>query len=643
MESPTAPVSNLPPDPLIGTLVDGRYRVISRIARGGMATVYEAVDTRLDRTVALKMMSTALAEDPGFVTRFRREARAAAQLSHPHVVGVFDQGEADGLPYLAMEYVQGRTLRDVLRDYGALSPEQALTVLDPVLEALSAAHDAGFVHRDVKPENILISDDGRVKVTDFGLARAVTNTTTATQGMIIGTVAYLSPEHVEHGDADARSDVYGSGICLFEMVTGQVPFAAENPITVAYQHVNADVPAPSSLRRTIPPDVDALVATATRRDPNLRYPDCRAFLADVRRVRRSLPPPQPLSKDSHDTLVVPDDLALAAAAGATPVPAVTARPLTPGEAAVGATGSAAKSGGRRRRGRGWIIAILLLLAVGGAAAAGWYLAAGPGKQVTVPGIIGLDEQAAATALQDVGLRLEVSGQEFSETVAAGLVLSSDPAPGASTGVDSLISVVLSQGPERYAVPDVVGEPLAIARTTLSEANLGVGIITEAWDSSIAAGSIVSTVPGVGEELMSGTLIDIVVSKGPKPVKIPGLTGVSADEASAQLEAAGLIVTTSEEFSSSIASGLVISTSPEKGARVDVGGTVALVVSKGPPPVEVPFLIDMIKEDAVALLQSLGLNVDINEPPFTPLNRVIAQDPSSGTLVPAGSTVTITII
>ena len=643
MESPTAPVSNLPPDPLIGTLVDGRYRVISRIARGGMATVYEALDTRLDRTVALKMMSTALAEDPGFVTRFRREARAAAQLSHPHVVGVFDQGEADGLPYLAMEYVQGRTLRDVLRDYGALSPEQALTVLDPVLEALSAAHDAGFVHRDVKPENILISDDGRVKVTDFGLARAVTTTTTATQGMIIGTVAYLSPEHVEHGDADARSDVYGSGICLFEMVTGQVPFAAENPITVAYQHVNADVPAPSSLRRTIPPDVDALVATATRRDPNLRYPDCRAFLADVRRVRRSLPPPQPLSKDSHDTLVVPDDLALAAAAGATPVPAVTARPLTPGESAAGTTGSAAQSGGRRRRRRGWVIAILLLLAVGGAAAAGWYLAAGPGKQVTVPGILSLDEQAAATALQDVGLRLEVSGQEFSETVAAGLVLSSDPAPGASTGVDSLISVVLSQGPERYAVPDVVGEPLAIARTTLSEANLGVGIITEDWDSSIAAGSIVSTVPGVGEELMSGTLIDIVVSKGPKPVKIPGLTGVPADEASAQLEAAGLIVTTSEEFSGSIASGLVISTSPDKGARVSVGGTVELVVSKGPPPVEVPFLIDMIKEDAVALLQSLGLNVDINEPPFTPLNRVIAQDPSSGTLVPAGSTVTITII
>ena len=314
MDSPTG--NGMPPDPLIGTLVDGRYQVVSRIARGGMATVYEAVDTRLDRTVALKMMSAALAEDPGFVTRFRREARAAAQLSHPHVVAVFDAGEAAGLPYLAMEYVPGRTLRDVLRDYGALTPEQALTILDPVLEALSAAHDAGFVHRDIKPENILISDDGRVKVTDFGLARAVSNTTTATQGMIIGTVAYLSPEHVEHGDADARSDVYGAGICLFEMVTGQVPFASESAITVAYQHVNADVPTPSSLRSTIPPDVDALVATATRRDPDLRYPDCRAFLADVRRVRRTLPPPQPLTKDTQDTLIVPVDMAVGAAAEA---------------------------------------------------------------------------------------------------------------------------------------------------------------------------------------------------------------------------------------------------------------------------------------------------------------------------------------
>ena len=635
MDSPTGQVPTSPPDPLIGTLVDGRYQVVARIARGGMATVYEAVDTRLDRTVALKMMSAALAEDPGFVTRFRREARAAAQLSHPHVVAVFDQGEAAGLPYLAMEYVPGRTLRDVLRDYGALTPEQALTILDPVLEALSAAHDAGFVHRDIKPENILISDDGRVKVTDFGLARAVTNNTTATQGMIIGTVAYLSPEHVERGDADARSDVYGAGICLFEMVTGQVPFAAESAITVAYQHVNADVPTPSSLRPTIPPDVDALVATATRRDPDLRYPDCRAFLADVRRVRRTLPPPQPLTKDTQDTLIVPADMA---AAGGTPPPAVTVRP------AAAAAAPAAPRAGRRRRGRGWLIAIIvLLLAIGGAAFAGWYLAAGPGKQVTVPGILNMDQAEATTALQSVGLTLEVAGEEYSETVAAGLVLSSDPAPGASAAANSAVAVVLSRGPERYAVPDVRGDPLEAAKTAITEANLLVGIITEDWDPEVPAGSVASTEPAVGDELKPGTPVDIVVSKGPKPVRLANYAGSSASEVQAELEGAGLVVTVKEEFSTEYAEGLVISTLPGKGERVPVGSTVELLVSKGPPPVEVPYLIDMKRDDAVYLLQDLGLNVEVNEPPFTPLNRVISQDPAAGTLIPAGSTVTITII
>jgi beta-lactam-binding protein with PASTA domain len=648
MEAPTGPVrpdmdgAAVPAgplaDPMVGTFVDGRYQIVSRIARGGMATVYEAIDTRLDRTVALKMMSPALAEDPGFVTRFRREARAAAQLSHPHVVAVFDQGEAAGLPYLAMEYVPGRTLRDVLRDYGALTPEQALTILDPVLEALAAAHDAGFVHRDIKPENILISDDGRVKVTDFGLARAVSNTTTATQGMIIGTVAYLSPEHVEKGDADARSDVYGAGICLFEMVTGQVPFAAESAITVAYQHVNADVPAPSSIRPTIPPDVDALVATATRRDPDLRYPDCRAFLADVRRVRRTLPPPLPLSKDTQDTLIVPADMALVAAAGVTPTPVVHVRPVGPGESGGGPRTP------QRRRGRGWIVAVtLLILAVGAAAFGGWYLAAGPGKQVTVPGIIGLDEAAASAALGQVGLRLEVSGEEFSETIAKGLIISSDPEPGASAAADSAVSVVVSLGPERYAVPDVRGEPLATAQAAITGATLAVGVITEEWDADIPVGSVVSTDPAVGDELKSGALINLVVSKGPKPVKLPGLAGTDAVEATTQLEAAGLVVTTTEEFSTEYAEGLVISSSPGKGERVPVGSTVTLVVSKGPPPVEVPYLIDMKRDDAVYLLTKLGLNVEINEPPFTPLNRVISQDPDAGTYVPFGSTVTITII
>ena len=638
MDSSTQPMPTTPADPLVGTVVDGRYRIVRRIARGGMAAVYEAVDDRLDRPVALKIMNAALAEDPDFVARFRREARAAAQLSHPHVVSVFDQGEAEGLPYLAMEYVPGRTLRDVLRDYHVLSPAQALTILDPVLEALAAAHDAGFVHRDVKPENILISDDGRVKVTDFGLARAVTNVTSATQGMLIGTVAYLSPEHVEHGDADARSDVYGAGICLFEMVTGQVPFAAENPLTVAYQHVNTTVPAPSSIRRDVPPDVDALVATATRRDAAMRYPDCRAFLADVRRVRKTLPPPQPLARETHDTLVVTVVLALAAAAGVTPTPPVSARPVQPGEVTGGTPPR------RRRRGRGWIIAIvLLLLAAGGAAAAGWYLAEGPGKQVDVPGIIGMTESEASAALTPLELTLTVAGEEYSETVEAGLIISADPEPGSTVAVQSTVSVILSLGPERYTVPDVRGAPLASATTTLEETNLALGTVTEEWDSAVPIGDVISSDPAAGAELKRDSLVDLVVSKGPKPVKIPGLAGTPVEEAQAQLEAEGLVVTITEDYSSEYAEGLVISSTPGKGEKVDVGGTVELLVSKGPPPVEVPYLVDMLKQDAIDTLVYLGFNVDVNEPPITPLGRVISQDPSGGTLLPYGSTVTITII
>ena len=622
-------------DALVGTVVDGRYRIMSRLARGGMATVYEALDTRLDRTVALKVMNPALAEDPDFVSRFRREARAAAQLTHPHVVAVYDQGETDGIPYLAMEYVPGQTLRDVLREHGPLTPEQALTVLDPVLEALGAAHDAGFVHRDVKPENILISDDGRVKVTDFGLARAVTNVTSATQGMLIGTVAYLSPEHVERGVADGRSDVYGAGICLFEMVTGQVPFAAENPLSVAYQHVNSDVPPPSSLRPGLPPDVDALVARATRRDPDLRYPDARSFLADVRRVRRELPPPRPLAPGPTDTLVVP--AGLLPAATASPAPSSTAsQPPTP------PVSRAAPR--RRRRGRGWAVAIiLLLLVVAGAAAAGWYLAAGPGKTVAVPGILGLDRAAAEAELAAVELTLTVSSEEYSETVDKGLIISADPEPGSEASAGSAVAVVISLGPERFGVPELIGLTVDEASAALASASLALGSVSEEYDPVAPVGQVIATDPPVGESLKSGTPVNLVVSKGPKPVKVPDLAGTPVDEAKAQLEDEGLVVTVTEEFSSDYSFGNVISTNPSAGTKVDVGGAVELVVSKGPPPVPVPDVIGMSRDDAVFVLEDAGFVVAVNEPPVTPLDEVVLQDPGGGTEVPYGSTVTITVI
>ena len=633
---------------LVGRVVDGRYQVISQLARGGMATVYQATDLRLDRVVALKVMHPHLAHDQAFVARFEREAKSAARLTHGHVVAVYDQGESDGLVYLAMEYLPGRTLRDVLREYGPLTPEQALVFLDPVLEALTAAHAAGFVHRDIKPENVLISDDGRVKVADFGLARALeTSGNSVTQGMIIGTVAYLSPEQVERGEADGRSDVYASGILLYEMVTGQVPHAGDSPLSVAYQHVNRDVPAPSTVRAGIRPEVDALVVTATRRDPALRYQNAADFLADVRRVRTLLPPPRPFVT-THDTLVV--DAAtvtapLAGAGGGTAGPRGGARPpATPPPAARGAGASEEPVDSvRYRRSKAPWLVLGLIIAVVAAAFAGWYLAAGPGRTITTPDVTGQKVEQATKALAAVDLQLEVAEEAYSETVPAGAVISSDPEPGAGSSPGGTVTVTVSKGPERYDVPSVKGSTLEQATKALTNANLTVGAVTEAYDDKVDLGDVVSSSPKAGASVKPGTAVDLVVSKGPEPVPVPDVIGRKLSAAKAALQKAGLKADVTERFSDEVAAGVVISVKPKPGSIVNSGTRVDLVVSKGPPPVTVPSLIDMPRERAVAELERLGLQARVVEGAATPLDRVYSQDPAPGTSVPRGSTVTIRVI
>lgn len=629
-------------DALIGRVLDDRYRIVARISRGGMATVYRATDSRLDRTVAIKIMHPGLAEDADFVSRFGREAKAAARLSHPNVVLVHDQGTLSdqGIPYLVMEYVDGRTLRDVLREHGPLTPEQALTILEPVLQALNAAHEAGFIHRDIKPENILISDNGRVKVADFGLARAVSSMT-ATQGLLIGTVAYLSPEHVETGTSDARSDVYGAGICLFEMLTGVVPFGGDSPITVAYQHVNADVPLPSERMAGITPAVDELVIRATRRNPDERYPDAQAFIDDLRQVRRGLPVPQPLAApqatdDEHSTLVVPtEDSSDHTVDSAQAITSVVGRSNGPNDPA--------PTRSKRRRWPVLIGIVLLIAAIGGAAFAGWYLSLGPGRTVAVPGVVGLEVPAAQAIAAESDLSLVVGSEAFSETVAAGLIISTDPAPGADVRVQSEISAVVSLGPERFAVPDLAGLTTAQAEAALAEANLSLGDTRSVWNAQTPIDAVVRSNPKVGTELKADSAVNLILSKGPKPVTLSDYTGVDAQTVTAELQNAGLNVSINEDYSSSISLGSVISTSPGAGEKVEIGGTVTLLVSLGPPPVEVPFLIDLFREEAVAIIEGLGLVANVQEGPFTPLNRVINQDPSAGSMVPAGSTITITII
>jgi serine/threonine-protein kinase len=620
------------PGGLVGQTLDQRYEVTSLLARGGMATVYLATDLRLDRVVALKVMHPHLANDPGFVARFQREARSAARLSHPHVVGVYDQGSSDGHVYLAMEYLPGRTLRDVLDEYGPLSTEQALVLLDPVIEALAAAHAAGFVHRDIKPENVLISDDGRVKVADFGLARAVTTTdSTHTTGMIIGTVSYLSPEQVESGDADARSDIYATGILFFEMITGSVPYSGESPLSIAYKHVNSDVPPPSSVLTGIPSEADALILSATKRDPALRYQTAQDFLSDVRRVRKTLPAPKPFV-DLKNTLVV-DRKDFEALSGTEKTTDQTFRPKDFPQRE------------KKRRGLWFVLALAVGVLLAGLG--GWWLAAGPGQNVDTPNLVGktLEEaQGVLLATTDTEqLTIAAGDPVFSETIPLGVIVATDPEPGAGINPTGIITANISQGPERYSVPDVTGMTPQAATAAITAANLTLGGRTEAFDDNVATGQVAKTSPKIGSELKPGDRVDLVISKGPKPIEIPNVVGQKIKTAGANLSDLGLKVDRSNVFSESVKKNTVMSIKPKAGNTVASGSTVEVVVSKGPPPVIVPNLVDMPRKKAIAALEKIGLRPKVEVGAVAPLNRVISQSPAAGTQIPKGSTVTIRII
>lgn len=682
-----------PPDPLIGRVLDGRYRIEAFVARGGMATVYRGADLRLDRTVAVKVMHPSFATDPGFVERFEREARAAARLSSPYVVGVHDQGTDAGLTYLVMEYVPGHTVRDVLRTHGPLPPAQALAIVDPVLEALAAAHRAGYIHRDVKPENVLISDDGRVKVTDFGLARAIEGADSGkTHGLLLGTVAYLSPEQVEHDRTDARSDVYGAGILLFELVTGQVPFSASAPMQVAYKHVHEDVPAPSSVRAGVPAEVDALVQRATRRQPDARFPDADAFLHAVRDLRRSLPPAQPWSPAPNDTLVVARPEPPAPAAEARPAPGSGARAA--GAAAAGVAGAMAGAGAaglvadatrserpgwqpgvgegapqagpgsgsgdaqdghattvsaataaadprqprRRHRGR-WLAAVALLSVVGVV-----FLVLGPMQRVGVPNVLGMTPTEATAVLATANLKLDASQTDYSEDFQKGQIMATDPGPDSSARSGSTISATVSKGPERYDVPDLEGRTLAQAEEALAEVKMTLGTQTQDWHDTIDEGDIVSTDPPAGQTVKPGTVVNVTVSKGPKPVDLPDLVGASADSATATLKDLGLKVKQSRKSSESVAAGNVISMDPKSGTTVYRGDTVSLVVSSGPPLVTVPDVVGKTEAAARSALQKAGFQVQVNYPlRFNLLDRVRTQTPKAQAKAPKGSTIRIDVV
>ncbi|GAA3555568.1 Stk1 family PASTA domain-containing Ser/Thr kinase [Nonomuraea rosea] len=510
-------------DPLVGRLLDGRYRIESRIARGGMATVYLALDIRLDRTVALKVMHPSLAEDPAFVRRFIGEAKSVASLSHPNVVHVFDQGTDTDVVYLSMEYVPGRTLRDILRDRGRLPAREALEIMIPVLAALGAAHQAGMVHRDVKPENVLMTDDGRVKVVDFGLARAIEATNQTRTGVMIGTIAYMSPEQVTTGGADVRSDVYAAGIMLFELVTGQQPYDGETPMSVAYRHVHDTVPAPSSFVPEVPPLVDTLVAHATARDPQDRPADATAMLVAAVDAHRMLPRvtnPQMSRPQPH--------------AG----PATASMP----QAAPMHTLIQPRAEEPRKRGfrPNWFLVVLAAAMVVAIGVTGWFFS--QTDYVAVPSLVGKNLAVAEKNIHALGLIAKKAEGQYDEKVAEGLVLSSDPVAKTEVESGSTITLVPSLGPKRVVVPNVEGMTGNEARVAISGAGLTAGAVKRLANQNVERDKVIRTSPQVGEKVKEGAKIDIFVSAG---MVMPDVTGMPKDEAAAYLGGQGFPVEVSE--------------------------------------------------------------------------------------------------
>jgi beta-lactam-binding protein with PASTA domain/serine/threonine protein kinase len=648
-------------DPLTGRLLDGRYRIGPRIARGGMASVHEATDTRLDRTVAIKVMHPGLGNDDEFAARFVREARAAARLSHPNVVAVYDQGDDAGTVYLAMELIDGITLRDVIRKEAPLPPARALALLEPVLSALAAAHRAGLIHRDVKPENVLIADDGRVKVADFGLARAVSADThhTATGGVLIGTVSYLAPELVVDGRADARADVYAAGVVLFELLTGTKPHEGETPIQVAYKHVHEDVPPPSTLAPGLPAYVDALVARATARDRGLRPADAAVLLHQVHRVSHALA--EGVAEDPELTADLTPLLAPVAQVEA-PSPDDTApEPFDPGGLAAllspaeaveqttrlrttppPPTSRPGPGGGRPRR-RGLLVLLLaLLLVVGVGAGAWWFL---DGRYTSTPGVLGLTRTAAAQELEDAGLTAEFGDKAYSETVPAGRVVATDPDPGGKVLDGGTVTVTLSLGKERYDVPELKGMTEDDAQDALAARHLAFGTSQERWSDTVPRGEVITSKPKTGTTLRPDTAVDLLVSKGPKPVTLKDWVGEDGDDALAWLEDKGLDgEVVSEEYSDTVDDGDVISMDPPGGTTLHRGDPVQLVVSRGPELVEVPSVRAQGVDAATATLEALGFHVETRKATgYLGLGYVFSQDPGGGDMVPEGSTITLTLI
>ena len=647
-------------DPLIGRLIDQRYRVTRRLARGGMATVYVAQDERLERPVALKVMHPHLAESDAFVERFHREARAAARIVHPGVVSVFDQGVVSGQGFLVMELIDGTNLRALLNAQGAFTIPQALRYTTDILEALRAAHRMGVIHRDIKPENILVPTDGPAKVADFGLARAVSEGSTSATGNMLGTVAYIAPEIALTTEANARSDLYSVGIMLYEMLTGAVPWADESPLQIASHHVSEDVPSPSATLPWIPREIDDLVAALTARNPANRCADASDALDLVARAAASIPfdianrraeVAREDSRSGSETTALNTEVMPTQLTQAMPAPAVTTATALPTATAVTtvhtSTPTETPSAGElpaKMSTRAILLAVIAFLLIVAASFGGswWWTEYGPGSYLTMPTTTGRDLADVQADLGAIGLASSVE-EEFSDDVQSGIVTHSDPDGGSSVHKSTNVQLYVSKGIDMKDVPNVVGKGQDEASRTLADAGLALGAVTDAYSEEVPPGQVISQSVAAGTSLAHDSTVDVVLSKGREPRTVPTLTGKGASAAKSSIEALGLVASPTEAYSDTVPEGQVISQQTREGSTVYRGDSVSYTVSKGPEMVTVPDVVGLQRQEAHDKLEGAGFTVQEDLILGGFFNTVRSSDPAGGSKVKKGSTVTISVV
>ena len=622
----------------VGALLSGRYRVTARLGAGGMATIYRAVDESLERDVAIKVLHPHLADDESLLKRFRAEARAAAGLLHPNIVNVFDQGIA-GLPFIVMEYVDGPSLRDVLTQRGRLTPAEVLAIAEPVGRALARAHAAGVIHRDVKPENVLIASDGTPKVADFGIARAIAETSHTATGTLVGSVHYMPPELMGGVEATARSDQYSFGVMLFELLTGRKPLPAETPMAIVMRHTKERIPSVREFVHDAPPALDNVIAKATSVKPDKRYPD---MLAVVAALDHAVPGgPQPVVITGHDhgpnenTLIIPVE----AETTLTTVerPDKRRRPKRVRRL----------RGGGRRRGRAavlWAVALVLALAAGGFSAWNWVLA----PVQDVPQLVGMTQAAAAETLAEQGLELQVAGTAHDVEIPEGQILRQDPGSDGSARRGDAIAVTLSAGPDEVILIEAAGKPGDEMVEQLAGEPFFLDVETvQVFHDTVPRGEVIRQSPKAGKLVEQGSSVTLRVSRGIEQVKVPELEGSSRADAIVTLEGVGLEAEFTEKYSDDYPEpGTVIKQKVDAGDTVDKGTTVPMVVSKGPVTFEIANYVGQGLSQAREALRALDLEVQVTEqarPRIGPFRqgthgRVEAQVPEAGSSVKRGDTV-----